>query len=58
MGSDILQLLGFDKTDSIQRMNDIIQFETELAIINCKLFILSYLSDCLFISTDGNLAKT
>ncbi|CAF4302839.1 unnamed protein product, partial [Adineta steineri] len=34
VGSDILQLLGFDKNDSIRCMNDIIQFETELAIVS------------------------
>ncbi|CAF1583893.1 unnamed protein product, partial [Rotaria sordida] len=39
VGSDILQLLGFEKNDSIKRMDNIIQFETELAIVNCKLII-------------------
>ncbi|CAF4685126.1 unnamed protein product [Rotaria sp. Silwood1] len=40
VGSDILQLLGFEKNDSRQRMNDIIQFETELAIVNLPMEIL------------------
>ncbi|CAF1168465.1 unnamed protein product [Adineta steineri] len=40
VGSDILQLLGFDKNDSIRRMNDIIQFETELAIVSLPMEIL------------------
>ncbi|CAF1023124.1 unnamed protein product [Rotaria magnacalcarata] len=34
VGSEILQLLGFEKNDSLKRMNDIIQFETELALVN------------------------
>jgi hypothetical protein len=36
VGSDILQLLGFEKNDSIKRMNHIIQFETELALVSRK----------------------
>ena len=39
VGSDILQSLGFEKNDSMKRMNDIIQFETELAIVSRKLFV-------------------
>ncbi|CAF1138593.1 unnamed protein product [Rotaria sordida] len=40
VGSDILQLLGFEKNDSIKRMDNIIQFETELAIVNLPMEIL------------------
>ncbi len=37
VGSEIFQLLGFEKSDSIQRMNHILQYETELANVSCKL---------------------
>ncbi|UJR09778.1 hypothetical protein I4U23_014005 [Adineta vaga] len=40
VGSDVLQLLGFNKDDSIKRMKNIIQFEKELAMINLPMEIL------------------
>lgn len=40
VGSDVLQLLGFEKDDAIKRMNQIIQFEIELALISLPMEIL------------------
>ncbi|CAF0883727.1 unnamed protein product [Adineta ricciae] len=40
VASDILQLFGFEKNDSIKRVNDIIQFETELAAVSLPMEIL------------------
>lgn len=37
VASQVLQLIGFEKNQSEQRINDIIQFEMELAAVSCKL---------------------
>lgn len=36
VASEILQLVGFGKKQAEKRINDIVQFETELAIVSCK----------------------
>jgi len=41
---DVLQLIGFDRAQAEQRVDDIIQLEVELATISCKekLFVLIF----------------
>jgi hypothetical protein len=36
VASQVLQLIGFEKNESEERINNIIQFEIELATISCK----------------------